>query len=45
VFSLLLLPSLMRLFFPQRDATKALAAPPRGEKPRLVELEADVEAA
>jgi multidrug efflux pump subunit AcrB len=45
VFSLLLLPSLMRLFFPQRAAVKALAAPPRGEKPRLVELEADVEAA
>jgi multidrug efflux pump subunit AcrB len=45
VFSLFLLPSQMRQFFPQRAAVKALAAPPRGEKPRLVELEADVEAA
>jgi len=44
VFSLLLLPSLMRLFFPHRDAVKSIA-PPRGERPRLVELDADVEAA
>jgi hypothetical protein len=44
VFSLLLLPSLMRLFFPQREARKAIA-PPRGEKPRLVEVDAEVEAA
>jgi multidrug efflux pump subunit AcrB len=44
VFSLLLLPSLMRLFFPQREERKAIA-PPRGERPRLVEVEAEVEAA
>jgi multidrug efflux pump subunit AcrB len=44
VFSLLLLPSLMRLFFPRRQDVKAIA-PPRGEKPRLVEIDAEVEAA
>ncbi len=44
VFSLLLLPSLMRLFFPRRQEVKAIA-PPRGEKPRLVEIDAEVEAA
>jgi multidrug efflux pump subunit AcrB len=38
VFSLLLLPSLMRLMFPHRER-KALA-PLRGERPRLVESEA-----
>jgi multidrug efflux pump subunit AcrB len=45
VFSLLLLPSLMRLAFPRpREEPKALA-PPRGERPRLVEVDAEVEAA
>ena len=44
VFSLLLLPSLMRLAFKSREATRAIA-PPRGKKPRLVEIEAEVEAA
>ncbi len=44
VFSLLLLPSLMRLFFPRRQEVEAIA-PPRGKKPRLVELDAEVEAA
>ncbi len=39
VFSLLLLPSLMRLIFPT-NAVKAQLAPPRGERPRLVESEA-----
>ena len=44
VFSLLLLPSLMRLIFATREQKKLLA-PPRGRKPRLVEVEAEVEAA
>jgi multidrug efflux pump subunit AcrB len=44
VFSLLLLPSLMRLSFRKRETVKAIA-PPRGEKPRLVEIDAEVEAA
>jgi len=44
VFSLLLLPSLMRLSFRRREPVKAIA-PPRGEKPRLVEIDAEVEAA
>jgi multidrug efflux pump subunit AcrB len=44
VFSLLLLPSLMRLMFARRGK-QALLAPPRGRKPRLVEVEAEVEAA
>jgi multidrug efflux pump subunit AcrB len=44
VFSLLLLPSLMRLIFAKRE-TRMLLAPPRGGKPRLVEVEAEVEAA
>jgi multidrug efflux pump subunit AcrB len=45
VFSLLLLPSLMRLFFPRAEQERPAIAPPRGERPRLVELDADVEAA
>jgi Cu/Ag efflux pump CusA len=44
VFSLLLLPSLMRLMFARREK-QALLAPPRGRKPRLVEVDAEVEAA
>ncbi|MBR0346565.1 MAG: efflux RND transporter permease subunit [Rudaea sp.] len=39
IFSLLLLPSLMRLFFPAERKSAALA-PPRGERPRLIEAEA-----
>jgi hypothetical protein len=34
----------MRLSFRRREAVKAIA-PPRGEKPRLVEIDAEVEAA
>ena len=45
VFSLLLLPSLMRLAFPRSHEQPKAIAPPRGEKPRLVEIEAEVEAA
>jgi len=44
VFSLLLLPSLMRLSFRRREQVKMIA-PPRGKKPRLVEIDAEVEAA
>ena len=44
VFSLLLLPSLMRLIFAKRE-TQMLLAPPRRGIPRLVEVEAEVEAA
>ena len=43
VFSLVLLPSLMRLMFVRRER-KALM-PPRGERLRLIEAEADAEAA
>ncbi|MBO9662598.1 efflux RND transporter permease subunit [Dokdonella sp.] len=39
VFSLLLLPSLIRLFFPGESRSVALA-PPHHERPRLVEVEA-----
>jgi len=45
VFSLLLLPSLMRLAFPRRKEEPKALAPPRGERPRLVEVDAEVEAA
>ena len=38
VFSLLLLPSLMRLSFVRRD--RKVEAPPRGQLPRIVEVEA-----
>ena len=44
IFSLLLLPSLMRLAFARR-VQKAQIAPPRGRKPRLVEVKNKVEAA
>jgi len=44
IFSLLLLPSLMRLAFARR-VKKAQTAPPRGRKPRLVEIKSEVEAA
>ena len=44
IFSLLLLPSLMRLAFARR-LPKAKAAPPRGRRPRLVEIKSEVEAA
>jgi multidrug efflux pump subunit AcrB len=40
VFSLLLLPSLMRLIYAAPSAKTQLLAPPRGERPRLVESEA-----
>jgi Cu/Ag efflux pump CusA len=43
VFSLLLLPSLMLLIFARRE--REIVVPPRGERPRLVEVEAEVEAA
>jgi len=39
IFSLLLLPSLMRLFF-AGERKRAALAPPRGERPRLVDAEA-----
>jgi Cu/Ag efflux pump CusA len=44
IFSLLLLPSLMRLAFARR-VKKAQTAPPRGRRPRLVEINTEVEAA
>jgi len=44
IFSLLLLPSLMRLAFARR-MKKAQTAPPRGRRPRLVEIKTEVEAA
>jgi multidrug efflux pump subunit AcrB len=44
IFSLLLLPSLMRLAFARR-VKKAQTAPPRGRRPRLVEVKNEVEAA
>jgi multidrug efflux pump subunit AcrB len=44
IFSLLLLPSLMRLAFARR-VKKAKVAPPRGRRPRLVEIKSEVEAA
>jgi len=44
IFSLLLLPSLMRLAF-ARHVPKAQVAPPRGRKPRLIEVGGKVEAA
>ena len=43
VFSLLLLPSLMRLWFPTRK--KDVAVPPRGQRPRAVNIETEAEAA
>jgi multidrug efflux pump subunit AcrB len=43
IFSLLLLPSLMRLIFARRE--RKLIAPPRGQRPRMVEVDADAEAA
>jgi multidrug efflux pump subunit AcrB len=39
VFSLLLLPSLMRLWFPTRK--RDIAVPPRGQRPRAVNVEAE----
>ena len=45
VFSLLLLPSLMRLFFPHAREGDEAVAPPRAATPRLVEIDAEVEAA
>jgi multidrug efflux pump subunit AcrB len=40
IFSLLLLPSLMRLSF-AREQRKAIVAPPRGQLPRIVEVEVE----